>query len=181
MRWILRRWLLAGGKRSFLAGYAGCPLLLGLVAAIVTGIADHSVAESLRSVPGVLLVTLLAYVLAPLGPIAAMASGISRGWGLWDGRLVYMGLMAGLVVLVAAGRRLEQRNPVPDGGDDAPRVPSARVVTAQLFPTSTWNRLIGRLATVAWNQLAGPVLLVIAGACFFLLGCAGLAVVGSWD
>ena len=58
------------GMRSFLAGYAGCPLLMGLVAAIVIGIAKHSVAESLMIVPRVLAATLLAYVLAPLGPIA---------------------------------------------------------------------------------------------------------------
>jgi hypothetical protein len=125
--------------------------------------------------------------LAPLGLIVGMVCGISpEGWGPWDGRLVYMGLVAGLVVLVIAGLRLEKRNrrtnPVLDGGDGTPRVPTARVVTAQracLFPTVAWNRLIGRLATVAWKQLTGPALLVIAGVALFCLGLAGWAVMAD--
>lgn len=172
MRWILRRWFLAGGIRSFLAGYAGCPLFLGLLATIVVAIAKHSVA-GLMIVPGVLM----ACFLAPLGLIVGMVGGIEPGWGPWDGRLVYMGLMAGLVALVIAGRWLEKRNSVPDGGNDTLRVPAACVVTARRayrFPMTTWNRLIGRLAAVTWNQLIGPILLVIAGAGLFLLGAFGL-------
>jgi hypothetical protein len=87
-----------------------------------------------------------------------------------------MGLMAGLVVLVAAGRWLEDRDTAPNGGDATLRVPAACVVTARRayrFPTTTWNRFIGRLATVAWNQPIGSTLLVIAGTGFFCLGCAG--------
>lgn len=162
MRWILRRWFLAGGMRSFLAGYAGCPLIIGLVAVIVLAIAKHSVAELLL-VPG----ALLACLLAPFGLLAGMEHGIGLGRGPWDGRLVYMGLMAGLVVLVIVGRRLEKRNPVPDGGDGTPRVPMARVVTAHLFPT------------VPWKQLIGPILLVLAGAGLFCLGCVGLSASGG--
>jgi hypothetical protein len=63
-----------------------------------------------------------------------------------------MGLLAGLGALVIVGRWLEKRNPVPNVGDDTPRVPSARVVTAHRFPT------------VPWKQLIGPILLVLAGA-----------------
>ena len=127
-------------------------------------------------VPGVLMACLV----APLGLIVGMVCGISpEGWGPWGGRLAFMGLMAGLVVLVIAGLRLEKRNAVLNGGDDTLRVPTARaVVTARracLFPTSTWNRLIGRLATVPWKQLIGPTLLVIAGAAFFCLGSRGCA------
>lgn len=170
MRWILRRCLLAGGKNSFLAGYAGIPLLIALLAAIVVGI--HGRPET-----GVLIVpgTLFACFVAPLGLILGMVCGISPGWGPWDGRLVYVGLMVGLVALVIAGQWLKERHPVLDGCDDTPRVPSARVVTAHLFPTTTRNRLIGRLATVPWKQLIGPLLLMIAGVGFLLLGCIGLA------
>jgi hypothetical protein len=96
-----------------------------------------------------------------------------------------MGLVAGLVILVIAGLRLESRNrrtiPVLDSGDGMPRVPAARVVTAQRayrFPTTTWNRLIGRLATVAWNQLISPTLLVIAGGVLGCLGLLGFAMIG---
>jgi len=172
MRWILRRWLLAGGARSFLAGYIGCPLLIGLVAAIVAAIAKHSVA-GLLIVPVVPLVCLV----APVGLIVGMAFGIEPGWGPWDGRLVFMGLMAGLVALVIIGRWLEKRDSAPDGGDATLRVPAASVVTARRayrFPTTTWHRFIGRLATVPWNQPLGSALLVIAGVGFFFLGCAGL-------
>src|SRR5215468_10629934 len=110
MRWMLRRWFLAGGMRSFLAGYAVCPLLLGLLgllAAIVVAIAKHSVEGLLVILPGMLM----ACVMAPPGLIVGMVCGISpegAPWdgGPWDGRLVYMGLMAGLVVLVIVGRRL---------------------------------------------------------------------------
>jgi hypothetical protein len=187
MRWILRRWLLAGGMRSFLAGYVGCPLLLGLLgllAAIVIAIAKHSVEVPLMILPGMLMACLL----APPGLIVGMVCGISpegAHWdgGPWGGRLVYMGLMAGLVVLVIAGRWLEKRYPVPDDGDGTPHLPAARaVVTARrayLFPTTTWNRLIGRLATVPWKQLIGPVLLVIAGVGFLILGCTGWVAVGA--
>jgi len=177
MRWILWRWFLAGGMRSFLAGYIGCPLLIGLLAAIMVAIAE-------RSVAGLLIVPVVAIIclLSPLGLLVGMVCGISpEGSGPWDGRLVFMGLMAGLAVLVAAGLWLETRNPVPHGGDGTLRVPAARVVTAYRFPTTTWNRLIGRLATVPWKQLIGPTLLVIAGVGFLCLGCAGFAVVGSWD
>jgi hypothetical protein len=166
--------------RSFLAGYAGCPLLLGL-AAIVVAIAKHSVGELLLILP----VMLMACLVAPAGLIVGMVGGIEPGWGPWDGRLVHMGLMAGLVALVIVGRRLEKRYPIPDGGDGTPRVPTARaVVTARrayLFPTATWNRLIGRLATVPWKQLIGPVLLVIAGVGFLILGWAGWAAVMPRD
>jgi hypothetical protein len=187
MRWILRRWFLAGGMRSFLAGYIGCPLLIGLVAAIVAGI-EKQPAAGLLVVPGALLAVPMACVLAPVGLIMGMVSGIESGWpgwpgwwgwGPWDGRLVFMGLVAGLVVLVIVGRWLEKRNRAADGGDDTPRVPTARAVTPYLFPTSTWNRLIGRLATVPWKQLIGPSLLVIAGAGFLCLGCIALAVWGA--
>lgn len=157
MRWVLRRWLLAGGMRSLLAGYAGCPLVIGLSAAI----AGHSIA-GLLIVPG----ALMACFLAPLGLIAGMVGGVELGWGPWEGRLVYMGLLAGLVALAIAGRWLENRNPVPDGGDGTPRVPAARVVTAQLVPTVAWNRLI--------RPILGPILLVIAGAGLFLLGILGV-------
>lgn len=168
MRWILRRWFLAGGMRSFLAGYAGLPLLVGLVgllAAIVVAIAEHSAAGLPLILPGMLM----ACFLAPFGLIVGMVGGISPEWarwdaGPWDGRLAYMGLMAGLVALVIVGRWLEKRYPVPSGGDDTPRVPSARVVTAHL---------IDRLATVPWKQLIGPILLVISGVGFLILGCAG--------
>lgn len=173
MRWILRRWLLAGGTRSFLAGYAGLPLLIALVATIVVGI--HGRREAGLLIPG----TLFACFVAPVGPVLGILVGISPGWGPWDGRLVYMGLMAGLVALVIAGRWLEKRHPVPNGGDDTPHVPSARVVTAHLFPTTTWNRLIGCLATVPWKQLIGPVLLVIAGVGFLILGCVGWAALAA--
>jgi len=179
MRWILSRWFLAGGSRSFLAGYIGCPLIFGLLATIVVAILDHSFVTGLPIVPGVLMLCLV----APLGLILGMVCGISPGWGLWDGRLAYMGLMAGLVVLTIAGLRVQKRNPVPNGGDDTLRVPTARaVVTARrayLLPTITWNRLIGRLATVPWKQLIGPTLLVIAGAAFFCLGCRGCAEIGG--
>lgn len=175
MRWILRKWFLAGGMRSFQAGYAGIPILIGLVTAIVVAIHDHSVMGSLLIVPGVLIGCLM----APVGLIVGMVSGIEPEWGPWSGRLLYLGLMAGLVALVIAGRWLEKRNPVPDDGDDMPRVPSARVVTAHLFPTTTRNRLIGRLARVPWKQLIGPILLVIAGVGFLSLGCVGWAALGA--
>lgn len=106
--------------------------------------------------------------------------GIEPGWGPWDGRLVFMGLIAGLFVLVIAGVLLE--NPAPDGGDGTPRVPTARVVMgrrAYLFPTTTWNQRVGRLATVPWKQLIGPILLLIAGAGFFCLGCRGCLEMGG--
>jgi hypothetical protein len=174
------RWLLAGGMRSFLAGYVGCALLIGLMAAIVAG-------------PGALLVGVIGCVAAPFGLIGGMAVGIDPGWRdhlgwlgwlgwrPWGGRLVFMGLTAGLVALVIVGRRLEQRYPVPDGGNDTPRVPSARAVTGHLVPTDTWNRLIGRLATVPRKQLIGPALLVIAGAGFVCLGLVGVAMLGMLD
>ena len=173
MRPILRRWLLAGGMRSFLAGYAGCSLIIGLIDAI-----NHPVA-GLLIVPVALLVCFGALcVAAPFGLIVGMVVGIDPGWQGWQGwqrwlrwgpgggRLMFMGLTAGLVALVIAGRWLEKRNPVPNGDDDTPRVPSARAVTAHLFPT------------VPWKQLIGPILLVIAGAGFLCLGCAGLAASG---
>jgi hypothetical protein len=160
--------------RSFLAGYAGLPLLIGLVATIVAAIHDRS-AGSLMIVPGVLF----ACFVAPVGLIVGMVGGISPEWGPSDGRPVHMGLMAGLVALVIVGRWLEKRNPVPTDGDGTPRVPSARVVTAHLFPTTMWNRFIGRLATVPWKQLIGPILLVIAGVGFLCLGCVGWAAVGA--
>jgi hypothetical protein len=172
MRWILRRWLLAGGARSFLAGYIGCPLLIGLVVAIWGGFAKHALAESLMTLP---LVLLAACVAAPFGLIVGMVVGIDPGWlrwGPWGGRLVFMALMAGLVAPVIAGRWLEKRHPVPSGGDDTPRVPAARVVTARRayrFPTATWNRFIG------------PTLLVIAGTGFVCLGCVGLVSSGMLD
>jgi hypothetical protein len=166
--------------RSFLAGYVGCALLIGLMGAIVAG-------------PGALLVGVIGCVAAPFGLIVGMAVGIDPGWrdhlgwlgwlgwGPWGGRLVFMGLTAGLVALVIVGRWLEKRNPVPDGGDDTLRVPSARAVTPYLFPTSTWNRLMGRLATVPWNRLIGPILLAIAGAGFVCLGLVGVAMLGMLD
>ena len=169
MKRILRRWFLAGGMRSFLAGYIACPLLIGLVVAIVVAIHDGSVEGAMMIVPGLML----ACFFAPLGLIAGMACGIwPDGWGPWDGRLVYMGLMAGLVALVIAGRRLQKRNPVPDGGDGMLRVPAACVVTAQRSY---------RLPTVAWNQVTGPALLVIAGVGLFFVGCLGWAVLGALD
>ncbi len=167
MRWILRTWFLAGGMRSFLAGYAVSPLLIGLLAAIVVAIVERSVV-GLLIVPGVLMMCFL----APLGLLMGMLLGTPPGCGPWDGRLVYMGLMAGVVVLVVAGRRLEKRNRAPDGGDGTLRVPAACVVTA---------RRAYRFPTVAWNQLIGPTLLVIAGAGLFFVGCAGFAVVGWLD
>jgi hypothetical protein len=165
--------------RSFLAGYAGLPLLIGLVVALVVVIHDRSVAGAVMIIPGVLF----ACFLAPVGLIVGTVAGIVPEWarwnaGPWDGRLVYMGLMAGLVALVIVGRWLEKCNPVPNN-DDAPRVPAARAVTPYRFPTTTWNRLIGRLATVPWKQLIGPTLLVLAGAGFLILGCAGWAGVGA--
>jgi len=150
-----------GGMRWFLVGYTACPLLLGLLVAIVE---RPSVADSVLG----LLMAPIAWLVAPLGLIVGMLCGISPGWGPWDGRLVFMGLMAGLVVLVAAGLRLENRNRVLVGGDGTPRVPTARVVTA---------RRAYRLATVAWNQLSGRMLLVIAGAGLFCLGAVGCAMV----
>ena len=163
------RWLLAGGMRSFLAGYVACPVLIGLVFAIVVVIHDRSVEEPLMIVPGMMLVCFL----APLGLIVGMVCGIwPEGWGPWDGRLVYMGLMAGLVALVIAGRWLEKRNSVPDGGDGTLHVPAACVVTA---------RRAYRLPMVAWNQLTGPALLVIAGVGLFFVGCVGWAVLGALD
>jgi asparagine N-glycosylation enzyme membrane subunit Stt3 len=162
MRWILWRWFLGGGMRSFLAGYAGLPLLLGLLGTIVVTVLDRSMAES----PIIVFGVLIACFVSPLGLILGMVRGFWPGWwGPWDGRLVFMGLMAGLVALVAAGRRLEKRNPVPDGGDGALHVPAACVVTA---------RRAYRFPPVAWKQLIGPTLLVIAGAGLFFLGCAGL-------
>lgn len=161
MRWILWRWFLGGGTRSFLAGYAGLPLLLGLLGTIVITIWDRSVAES----PEVIVVVLFACFVSPLGLILGMVRGFLPRWsGPWDGRLVFMGLMAGLVALVIAGRWLEKRHSVPDGGDGALRVPAACVVTA---------RRSYRFPTVPWKQLIGPTLLVIAGVGFFFLGCAG--------
>lgn len=176
--------LLAGGMRSFLAGYVGCSLIIGLMGAIAAG-------------PGALLVGVIGCVGAPFGLIVGMVVGIDPGWreqpgwqgwwiwGPWGGRLVFMGLTAGLVALAIAGQWLEKRYPVPDGGDGTPRVPTAQaVVTARrayLFPTSTWSRLIGRLATVPWKQLTGPILLAIAGAGFVCLGLVGLAMLGMLD
>jgi hypothetical protein len=177
MRRGLVKWFLAGGMRWFLAGYAVAPLLIGLLAAIVVAIVERSV-TGLLIVPGVAIM----WLLSPLGLLVGMLYGISPAGGPWDGRLVYMGLMAGLVVLVRAGLWLEKRNPVPNGGDGTLRVPTARVVTARrahLFPTATWSRLTGRLATVPWKQLIGPALLVIAGVGFLILGCAGWAAVGA--
>ncbi|HEX3764900.1 MAG TPA: hypothetical protein VHW23_39665 [Kofleriaceae bacterium] len=163
--------------RWFLAGYIGCPLLVGFLVAIVFVVTGRSIAGLLMLAPGVMIACLV----APLGLLVGVLCA-SPGWGLWDGRLTYMGLMAGLVILVIAGLRLEDRVPVRDDGAGAPSVPTARVVTggqAHLFPTSTWNQLIGCSATFPWKQLISPTLLVIAGAGFFCLGCAGFAVVGS--
>jgi hypothetical protein len=109
---ILRMCILAGGMRSFLAGYVGCSLIIGLMGAIVAG-------------PGALLVGVIGCVAAPFGLIVGMVVGIDPGWreqlgwlgwlgwGPWGGRLVFMGLTAGLVALVIVGRWLEKRNPVP--------------------------------------------------------------------
>lgn len=173
MRWILWRWFLGGGMRSFLAGYAGLPLLLGLLAAIALTIYERSMAESPIIIPGVLM----ACFLAPLGLGVGMVRGFWPEWGPWGGRLVFLGLLAGLVVLVAVGRWLERCNPVSNDGDGTPRVPVARVVTAHLFPTVAWNRVIDCLAMVTRNQFIGPALLVIAGVGFFCLGCAGWVLV----
>jgi len=161
MRWTPRRW--------FLAGYAGIPLLIGLLGAIAIAIAEHSVGGLMTIVPAVLI----ACFLAPLGFAVGIVSGISpEGWGPWHGRLVYMGLMAGLAVLVIAARRLEKRNrhtsPVPDGSAGKPCVPAACVLTA---------RRAYRFPTAAWNRLIGPTLLVIAGVALFCLGIAGCTVV----
>ncbi|HEX8108133.1 MAG TPA: hypothetical protein VF516_10425 [Kofleriaceae bacterium] len=151
------------------------------MAAIEAAIANHPVAGLLIA-PVVLLVCFGALCgMAPFGLIVGMVVGIDPawqerlgwlrwlGWGPWGGRLVFMGLTAGLIALVIAGRWLEKRNPVPNGDDDTPRVPSARAVTAHLF------------TTVPWKQLIGPILLVIAGAGFLCLGCFGLAMSGMLD
>lgn len=150
MRWILQRWFLAGGMRWFLAGYAAGPILM--VATV-----EHS-ALGLLIVPGM-------WLMAPLGLILGMLSGIEPAWGPWDGRLISIGFAAGLVVLVTTGLWLEKRRPVPGGGDGTPRVPMARVVSA---------RLAYRLATVAWSRLIGRTLLAIAGAALSCLGALGL-------
>jgi hypothetical protein len=151
--------------RWFLAGYTACSLLIGLFIAIV----KHSTG-GLLIVPGVLMI----WLGAPLGLIVGMLGGFSPGMGPWDGRLVFMGLVAGLAVLVAAGLWLGNRhrctNPVLDGGDGTPRVPTVRVVTA---------RRAYRLATVTWDQLIGRMLLAIAGAGLFCLGCIGLGCGGT--
>lgn len=165
MRWILQRWFLAGGSRSFVAGYLGCPLLVGLVIAIVA----RSFVAGLLVIPGALMTC----VVAPLGMIAGLLCGVP-GWGPWDGRLVFSGLLVGLVVLVAAGALLERPTVVTGSGEPTVQVPAARVV-----PT-TWNQLVGRWTAVAWRPLVGPTLLVIAGVGTCCLGCAGFAVLASW-
>jgi hypothetical protein len=138
------------------------------------------------TVPAALFVCFL----APLGLIVAVVVGFDSRfpgfpgwvrWGPWDGRLVYMALMAGLAVLIVMGRRLEKRHSVSDGGDGTPWVPSVRVVAPDLSPTSAWNRLIGCLATIPWKQLIGPTLLVIGGAGLLYLGVVGVAVIGALD
>jgi hypothetical protein len=155
MRWILRSWFLAGGVRSFLAGYIGGPLLVGLVIALVA----RSFLTALVVIPG----TVMACLGAPLGLIAALLSGVPA-WGPWDGRLVFIGLLAGVAVLMAAGRRLDRRTVVASDGDPMLQVPAARVVT------TAWNQLVG-----CWKQLVGATLLVVAGAGVSCLGCVGFA------
>ena len=67
-------------------------------------------------------------------------------------------ILAGLVVIAIGGGSPENRNPVSDGSDAALSVPAACVVTARRsyhFPTVAHP-------TVAWGQLIGRILLVIA-------------------
>ena len=100
MGWTSWRW--------FLAGYAAGPLLLAF------WFGERFVAT--------LALAPLVWLLSPVGLILGMLCGIAPGWGPWGGRLVFMGSMAGLVALVAAGLWLEDRNPVPNGGDGTLRV-----------------------------------------------------------
>jgi hypothetical protein len=72
---------------------------------------------------------------------------------------LWMAVFAGLAVF---GRWLVKHSPAPNGGDDAPHVPAACVVTTE----RTYRLPPVASPPVAWGRIIGHILVVIGvGAC----------------